>query len=319
MSKVPVFATIGRAYGFTFGSLGTIIGLIWLPTSILLVSQYYVSARYLSSYLSAFANGNLYELNSALALRYLAAGSALLLQAIVVTPVMRQALGLRTGRAFVSFAIGPTALRVFGAMIALALVLLALKYLALVPLVLIIAAAAVALSAAGTVYGLSSTTWVVLAAAGAFALFIGALVFIAVRLSFFVVAVAVAERKIDLIRAWRLTEWNFWRILAVVVSTTLPLALVYVALMWAALGFPLLHAFSPALLASWKGAPTEAMKWFINAASERLPYIFGVWVVLAPFSAGLSTGAAAAAYLALVKPPEIGGPADAPVPEPAAA
>jgi hypothetical protein len=106
MKKIPVFSTIARAYGFTFGNLGTIIGLVWLPTAVLVALQYYVAVRYLNGYLSAFAQGNVYELNSASGLRYLSIILALLLQAILVTPVMRQALGLRTGGAFVSFAVG---------------------------------------------------------------------------------------------------------------------------------------------------------------------------------------------------------------------
>jgi len=79
MSKIPVFGTIGRAYGFTFGNLATIIGLIWLPMAILVALQYYVAMRYLNGYLSAFAQGNLYELNSATGVRYLSIVAALIL------------------------------------------------------------------------------------------------------------------------------------------------------------------------------------------------------------------------------------------------
>jgi hypothetical protein len=319
MSKIPVFGTVGRAYGFTFGNLATIIGLIWLPMAILVALQYYVAMRYLNGYLSAFAQGNLYELNSATGVRYLSIVAALILQAILITPVMQQALGLRSGGAFVSFAVGPTALRVFGAMAALALVLIAIEYIAVFSMVLVFALAAVAAKAMISFHGTTSLLAEAGAIFGLLLIFAGAMIYLSLRLSFLVVAIAVAERKIDLIRAWKLTDWNFWRIFAVTVATALPLAIVYVVLVWAALGFPLLHAPSAAMLAAWNGAPSRSLTWIIQALVGRIPYIFGVAFLLAPFSVGLSTGAAAAAYRAVVSPLENNGPAGVPVPETSAA
>jgi hypothetical protein len=153
MSKIPVFGTVSRAYRFTFDNLATIIGLIWLPMAVLVALQYYVTVRYLNGYLSAFAQGNLYELNSANGVRYLSIVVVLMLQAILVTPVMQQALGLRNGRAFVSFAVGLTALRVFGAMAALTLVLIAIEYIAIFSLVFVAALAAIAAKTIVTLHG----------------------------------------------------------------------------------------------------------------------------------------------------------------------
>jgi hypothetical protein len=308
MNRIPVFRTIGKAYGFAFGSLGTITGLIWLPVGLLAATQYYESLRLLSGYQSAYADGNLYALNDAYALRYLSMVVVLLLQAIIVTPVMRQALGLRSGRALVSFAVGPTMLRVFGAMIALAVVLIALEYIAIILLVIIAIVAGVAANLAGPANGLSGEEIAGLGFLGALMLLAIVAVFVAVRLSFFVVAVAVAERKIDLIRAWRLSQSNFWRVFVIVLATMLPLSIIYGALLWAALGFPLLHGLSMAELSVWKDTPTKALVIFIHWFSDRLPYIFGAGAIIAPFSVGLSTGAAAAAYRALVPSMESEGP-----------
>jgi hypothetical protein len=193
MRKIPVFDTVGQAYGFTFGSFGTIVGLVWLPMAVLVALQYYVAVRYLNGYLSAFAQGNLYELNSAAGLRYLSVVLALLLQAIMVAPVMRQALGLRTGGAFVSFAVGPTALRVFGAMAALALVLIAIEYIAVFFLVFVFAFVAVLAKSAPTLHGMRPVLVAALAIAGLILIFIAAMIYVSLRLSFFVVVVAVAE------------------------------------------------------------------------------------------------------------------------------
>jgi hypothetical protein len=315
MNKIPVFRTIGRAYGFTFGNLGTIIGLIWLPMLVLVSLQYYVTVRYMTGYLSAFADGNVYELNSATGLRYLSVVVALMLQAILVTPVMRQALGLRSGGAFVSFAIGPTSLRVFGAMAALALVLIAIEYIAVISFVFVGLAAVVAAKAVGTIHGVASTVTGFVAVLGLVLIVVAALVFISIRLSFLVVAVAVAERKIDLIRAWRLTGSGFWRIFAVIFATGVPLAILYVALTWAALGFPVPRVPPPAVMEGWKGAPTKALAWIVQALVGGMPFVFGVGFLLAPFSVGLSTGAAAAAYRALVPLQKSDGPTGTAAPE----
>jgi len=319
MSNIPVFSTIRRAYGFTFGNLATIMGLIWLPMALLLGLQYYVAVRYLNGYLSAFAQGNLYELNSATGVRYLSIVIVLLLQAILVTPVMQQALGLRSGGALVSFAVGPTALRVFGAMAALALVLIAIEYIGAIALVFVFTVAAVAADTVISFHGTAATIVGICAVLAVLLIFAGAMIYLSLRLSFLVVAIAVAERKIDLIRAWKLTNWNFWRIFLVTLATVLPPAIVYGVLIWAALGFPLPHAPSPAMLAGWKGAPSKALTWVIQALVGRMPYIFGVAFLVAPFSVGLSTGAAAAAYREVVPPLENNGPAGVPVPETSAA
>ena len=42
MRKIPVLRTIAEGYAFTFGHLGTIIGLIWLPMVIVAIAGYFV-------------------------------------------------------------------------------------------------------------------------------------------------------------------------------------------------------------------------------------------------------------------------------------
>ena len=46
MKKIPVLDSIRYAYAFTFGHLGTIIGLIWVPMVILAVAGYFVMSYY---------------------------------------------------------------------------------------------------------------------------------------------------------------------------------------------------------------------------------------------------------------------------------
>src|SRR5256885_4893359 len=40
MTKLPVGSTIRHAYSFTFGELGTIIGLCWLPLVLIAILQF---------------------------------------------------------------------------------------------------------------------------------------------------------------------------------------------------------------------------------------------------------------------------------------
>jgi len=94
VEKIPVWRSIGRAYGFAFGNLATIIGLIWLPTLILLAGGYFTIAHYFAGVLTAIADGNRYAAYAGAGYFYLYQIAALLFQAIIIVPVMRQALGL---------------------------------------------------------------------------------------------------------------------------------------------------------------------------------------------------------------------------------
>lgn len=315
MRKIPVLKTIADAYGFALGNFITVVGLVWLPLLLLLSMQYYVTQRVLGGYLAAQAEGNLYELHRATVLRYGSVLVALVFQAILLTPVMRQALGLRQGRAIVSFEFSVSMLRVLGSSLLLAVAIVAIEYVLFIPVVALVVGLFVAAKSAVSIQGVPAMVVAAWASGGAVVLAACALVFITVRLSFFVTAVAVAERKIDLIRAWRLTAWNFWRIFIVLLATLMPFAILFLAVLWAALGFPLLHLPPPALTASWKGAPTKALIWMIGALTQKLPYFYGVTFVLAPLAVGLSTGAVASAYRSLVPPTETGGAAEKPAPE----
>jgi hypothetical protein len=204
-------------------------------------------------------------------------------------------------------------------MAALALVLIAIEYIAVFSLLIAFAFVAILAKSVVVIHGVSSAVIAAFAILGLVALFVAGLIYVSLRLSFLVVAIAVAEKKIDLIRAWRLTGRSFWRIFAVTVATALPVAILSAILMWAALGFALPHLPSPAVTAEWKGAPTKVLTWIIQAVVSRLPYIYGVVFIAAPFSVGLSTGAAAAAYRAVVPPLENNGSSGVPVPETSAA
>src|SRR5271170_1539954 len=127
VEKIPVWRTIGRGYGFAFGNLATIIGLIWLPTVVLLAGGYFTIAHYFTGVLTALASGNRYAAYAGAGYFYLYQIAALLFEAIITAPVMRQALGLRDKPASIHFALGLSELRTFLALLAYTLIVVTVE------------------------------------------------------------------------------------------------------------------------------------------------------------------------------------------------
>ena len=156
MEKIPVWRTIGSAYGFAFGNLATIIGLIWLPTLMLLVGGYFTIAHYFAGVLTAIANGNRYAAYAGAGYFYLYQLVALLFQAIIVVPVMRQALGRRDKAASIHFALGPAELRTFAALTAYTLIVATVEIAGFILLFIVAAVLGYAAKTIGTIDGISA-------------------------------------------------------------------------------------------------------------------------------------------------------------------
>ena len=301
MEKIPVWRTIGSAYGFAFGNLATIIGLIWLPTLVVLAGGYFTISHYFAGVLTALANGNRYAAFSGAGYFYLYQVGVLVFEAIIVVPVMRQALGLRDKPASVHFALGLTELRTFGALAAYTLILLTIE---IAGLVLLFIAAIVLASIArliGTIDGMRAVTiavWIVWTLLGAFLI---SLVYVTVRLSFLLVAVTVDERRIDLIRAWELTHGNFWRALLISIAVGTPVWLLYVGIQFAFVGFASTgEATSVSPIAVSFAGTSNVVAARMQFMLAWLPYLYVAWFLVRPLTVGLSSGASAAAYRALV-------------------
>ena len=169
MEKIPVWRTIGSAYGFAFGNLATIIGLIWLPTLMLLVGGYFTIAHYFAGVLTAIANGNRYAAYAGAGYFYLYQIVALFFEAIIVVPVMRQALGLRDKAASIHFAIGPTVLRTFAARAAYTLIVVTVEIAGFILLLIVAGVLGYAAKTIGTVDGIPAgriAVWIGLDIAG---------------------------------------------------------------------------------------------------------------------------------------------------------
>jgi hypothetical protein len=167
-------------------------------------------------------------------------------------------------------------------------------------LIVLLLCVGLAVKAFGTVVvgGIAASR--ILGFAGAAAVFglVGALIYVLIRLSFFVTPVTIAENKIDLIRAWTLTRGNFWRILWVETAVFVPLLALSWALQWALLG---VHALPANLLVPHNaGNLTHILGTEMQELHNRLPYTLAISFFLTPLQLGLTLGAAAAAYRALV-------------------
>src|ERR1051326_1194626 len=210
--KIPFGKTIAYAYSFTFGQLGTIIGLCWLPLVLMAVLQflpYAFGGNPMAPAENAAAQGRhaLTGLASSLLM--------LLLYSMMYVPVTRQALGLRKGSAFVHIALGPPEFRVFGALLLFFIVMMAMV-IGIGILSLVLGGVSLA-TGKNAVVALISALLILAAVLG--------FIYAIVRLSFLIVPVTVAEEHVSLPRAWLLTQHNFWRIFAVLLAVLVPVSL----------------------------------------------------------------------------------------------
>ncbi|HXC54377.1 MAG TPA: hypothetical protein VNU97_03715 [Rhizomicrobium sp.] len=291
MIKLPVGQTIRFAYAFTFGEIGTVIGLIWIPTLINAVASFFVFRNYYSDMASA-VDGGTPVMGQGFGLVFLYSVAAVLIFAMIAVAISRQALGLRQGPAFAHVSLGSAELRVFGGFFGLYMLLLLFVFaLALAVALLAVAGAALAKSGAAAEQVVGGAA-VLLGLAGFVALF-----YVFIRLSFLFIPSAVNEGEFGLTRSWELTRGNFWRIVAVGLATLLPAVLIVGAIQVAILG-PDYFTVEMAMISD----PAHAAKHMaeqMRLVSARMPLILGLGFVVTPVTQGLLFAPAAFAYKVL--------------------
>jgi hypothetical protein len=300
MKKIPVGRTIADSYNFTFGHIGAVIGLIWLPLVIYTVGQFFIG-----NYTTGLVNSNdPTAVGRAVLLSFSFALVSLFFTAIIGVSLTRQAMTPRSGSIIAHFALGPTEVSYFVSLLAIFLVMLTL-YIALVFADVMVESVGVAVLQAS---GQGATTAGKLVAAIILLLLftfdLGALVYIGVRLAALVAPVTVAEGKMDIIRAWQMTKGNFWRLLLVLVVTVGPIFIVTELATAAIVGPAYVVKFGAAMMQLFEAAanngqvPTQAMAQ-VPDISGKAPLLLGLGFFLAPFTYGLLFAAPAYAYLTL--------------------
>ena len=254
MHKLPVMATVGRAYAFLRDELGTIIRVSWLLFLVTAIVQYVATLRAVEAFRSSA------DLDSAMRAMQESSGTGVsdilvFLIGIVATAIVAVALhrvilfGERRPGSYAHVAFGKVellfvALSILG--FVAAIVLMAVGALALIPLASSIGSGGVALIICG---------------------FIAVVFFVLVRISP-VAPLAVVTRRIRFRESWRLTKGNFWRLFAVWILVILPITILLIIIMAVVVPMANPNPFSPATTTTTDPrAQVEALANFISRAT----------------------------------------------------
>ncbi len=314
-TKIPVGATIERAYGFALRNFINNLGATWIPQAILLASGYFISPYYTAT-LRKMAGAPAILTNgqggaaagAAMAQNvqaFIAAGPyfalltaiSLVCTAAMVVGLTREALGIRKGSPFLQNPLGLATWRMIGAFILFVLLAIAV-YVAFLMLTLSAALLPVTLAkgapAMKAVAGIAAFV-IILASLCAF-------FYIPVRAGFLIAPAVVAENRVTL--GWRLTRGNFWRIVVVGIAILLPFIAMEIALLTTLTGAQLLPPMHPGV------TPEETRAWSQQLNARLYAYAdafraywyvtYPVAVVVTTVLYGLVAGGSAFAYRALV-------------------
>ncbi len=238
MVQVSVGRSIAQAYGFLFRRILTVIGLSWVAAAFFIVLR--------KALLGLGPVPHNVIAHWPVALEHLGGViAALLLLCAIAVPLTRAALGDAMEWSLAHFVIGARELRLFAALVRLYLILIA---------VVIVCALGMAGIGMGTKMALAQ--WPALAGTGLpvkeIAGGIGALIavlltiYVSVRLSFLLYAIAAAEPHASLKRSWELAKGNVLRMFLIVLAIVLPICALLVAADYALMGQPLIDTLRAA-------------------------------------------------------------------------
>ena len=281
--KVPVERAITDGYGFAFGRFLSLLGTVWLPYLVFILLSFALVWLIAPDLPQRIAMQDI-DLPTAMRLVRLAVLISILgfiTGCMVTAGVQREALGLQPRPVWFYFSLGAPVWRMAGAFFLAGIVIFLIA--------LITSGVCVAIwFAAGRLGG---GGWIVrlldVCAGAAF------LIYVMIRLLFFLPAVVVAEGTIGLERAWILGGHNFWRILIVCIAIVLPVAIVFHLLSWA--------IFGP--LAGLQMGPHVGVREIIRAVALNFaavsPFAILFQVLERIVLIGVTNGAVASAYIAL--------------------
>jgi len=284
MSKIPVGQIIRRAYAFTFGEIGTVIGLTWIPVLISTVVSYFMLRGYALSLESLDSGTPPTDAQALLPLPL--AILNLFLVGVIGVALTRQVLGLRKGPAFAHISVGSEEMRAFAGFIGVYLLtmLFILVFMVAIGALAGIAGSSGAAPAAGAIAGATVVIGILL------------LIYAVVRLGYLLIPAVVDDGHFGLTRSWQLTRGNFWRIVGVLLATLMPLILVSDIVSALVMGPPPQAAGAPpADLAGMFHLWAEQM----HTVLAHLPALMGVNLVLAPLGYSLLFTPAALVYSVL--------------------
>jgi len=223
---LPVERAIADAYRFAFAGFLSVLGTVWLPYLILILIVFGLIHAVAPDVPKMLATGDLDFVAGMELLRLgiLVGILAFIVGAMVTVDLQRKAMATKTGRSYVFFSLAGPVWRMAGASFLAVIVVGIVAGVALFVCFAIWSAAATIGAAGGLIRAITIFATIAL------------IIYIMLRLMFFLPAVVVAENSIGLERAWILGGRNFWRILLVSIAVVLPVVIVFHLVPWALFG-----------------------------------------------------------------------------------
>lgn len=299
MTKIPVGATIARAYRFAFGDFFRILGvmwpsmlLMWVPSFLMRRQMTTISAQMAAHDLSGFR-----DLWPFFIVFYLLALVLIFMQIIGIAQI---ALDRRQGPVWFYFWLGRPVWRLAGSFLLL---------------IVVFVIGWVAVTLADVLVGVLMRLFTGSLDKGILAGILGFLTFVAmlvppcafiycvVRLTFLLVPVVAAEEEgFALARSWTLGLRNFWRMFLILLATLGPFIILEIALIFGFLfkGLPHLPAHATAAQrAAFQAAANAQTLQMMNGMYHYWYIIYPLMIALMVVFYGLCTGAQCFAYRAL--------------------
>jgi len=301
MKKIPVGHTIEQSYSFAFRKYLTILGIFWFPFLIMALLILAVLVPVMKNYMGmvqvlvaqhggppVLPEGFGRTISTLLLLELV----LIYLYIVMRVGLAKEIMGLRTGPRFVYLSFGAAEFRVFcGYVLAF---LLAYAVLIAVGLVLTVVAIVVGLASHFDPQSAQG--------AGAMGGFVVLLVFVfelllfygLIRLTFFIVPLSLAERKLGLFRSWAMTRGNFWRIFVILLAVWVPImAVEFMAIAW------LMGGEMSALFAAAQAGHPPDMQAILDIYMRAIPWFLAGGFVLSPVIYGLIGSPSVFAYLSV--------------------
>jgi len=298
IDKIPVGATIVRAYGFAFGNIVSNLGAIWIPAVLLWVAMYFFYRPHSSMAVQA-AFGDPQAMARALPYFFAAFLVMFVLLTCQMAALTKEALGLRTGNAFMQFPFGAPMWRLLANYVLFALAMIAIYVAVFVALLvgalmLGLVASQISGTAEKLILALVSAIGVIVVLCGT--------AYAAVRLSFLLAPVAVAEQRVTIVRGWQLTRGNFWRIFAILLSVLIPLIMLDLIYVYAIYGRDFLPPMGagPDALAQWQQHQQQVAAAAMERTQQYWYIIYPLGLLIGAVLYGLFAAISAFGYRALV-------------------
>jgi hypothetical protein len=304
MKKVPVGHTIAQTYDFAFRKYLTLLGIVWFPVVIMGLLGLFAFLPLMKNYFGMMQvmmtqHGGPPVLPTGfghmIGAIFIADFAILYLYLAVRVGIAKELLGLRTGPRFIYTAFGTAELRALGGYVLAFLI----AYAAIIVVAVVATILAIIVGVASGVHpqGYAAVGGIVI-----LLIFAAELVFLyaLIRLTFFIVPVAVAEKELGIFESWRMTRGNFWRIFAVLLAIWVPLFIVEFIAFAILMGGQMAAIFSQAM----NGNHPPDMQAIMNVYLGALPWFFIGGFVFMPVIYGLIGAPSVFAYLSLKEAPQ---------------